>query len=95
MKQVKAGVAMPVFYVGDPKAENFHFGFTRLFKIPHKYSVKDKLEETQKPASAFKADFVQSLFGYVEDQGKETLAQKGRVAFSQFMLDGNTPAQDP
>ncbi len=74
-----AGMRVPVFYVGDLKeqGQDFAFGFTRMFKVTHRFSVGDKAEETNSahlPAGdveerdgeyVFRPDFVENLFGFV------------------------------
>lgn len=66
---------IPVFYVGNPDFErpdqNFFFGLTRLFKVPHRRAVSDVLYGEQ-PAHRPRigktyenVDFVENLFGYV------------------------------
>lgn len=77
---VEQGGRAPVFYVGDLVAQDaeFAFGLTRLFKIPHIYSVGDILDRSGPPEGAARrhgapegnrpaeaADFVETLFGYV------------------------------
>lgn len=69
---------VPVFYIGDPaQPQNFFFGLTRLFKMPHRTTPGDVLLDSQ-PAHApqwqqkrnsetygYQPDFVEKLFGYV------------------------------
>ena len=73
------GPGIPVFHVGNPdieqQDENFFFGLTRLFKVPHKRSVRDVLYDTQpehKPrfdgADYVNKDFAENLFGYVMEE---------------------------
>lgn len=76
---VDAGKRIPVFYVGTPNGPDFAFGLTRLFKVPHRYSVAEVAGRTpghHKPRvrrqdGAFlvdDADFVENLFGYVLEE---------------------------
>ena len=109
-KTLEAGDRIPVFYVGDPahQGDDFFFGLTRLFKIPHKYSVGDVVRRSHErhlpltDAGAFKADFVQNLFGYVVERDEAGLAagerlktalaaRKGRIAFSFARLAAGEP----
>ncbi|HLO75262.1 MAG TPA: TIGR03986 family CRISPR-associated RAMP protein [Magnetospirillum sp.] len=77
-KVVERGQRIPVFYVGEPNAEKFAFGLTRLFKVPHKYRVGELLarsgQQKDRPSADAQGvergiDFVENLFGYVlEDE---------------------------
>ncbi|MFZ1679653.1 MAG: hypothetical protein WAT70_01430 [Rhizobiaceae bacterium] len=67
-----AGV--PVFMVGDLArgGDDFFFGLTRLFKIPHKYSIGDIVAKKHaahipilEKDGSYGADLVENLFGYV------------------------------
>ncbi|CAA7625055.1 RAMP superfamily CRISPR-associated protein [Magnetospirillum sp. UT-4] len=70
---VEQGGRVPVFHVGTPNADDFAFGLTRLFKVPHKHSVADIAERiachrtrpVATDGSADKIDLVENLFGYV------------------------------
>lgn len=72
-----ANKPIPVFYIGTPGQPGFHFGLTRLFKIPHAFSVGDVLKNSHPahlPPSrvvgdkvVHEPDFVEELFGYVVD----------------------------
>nr|WP_321444806.1 TIGR03986 family CRISPR-associated RAMP protein [uncultured Cohaesibacter sp.] len=78
MKQDGDGI--PVFHVGLPDLEagddNFFFGLTRLFKVPHKRAVRDVLfgeQPNHMPKLSGNGyenkDFAENLFGYViEDE---------------------------
>ncbi|MGH6847850.1 MAG: hypothetical protein ACREC0_10545 [Methylocella sp.] len=95
---VRAGEAIPVFYAGDlnnTEAKNFAFGLTRLFKIPHRFSVGDVIERQgahrlmREGANRFEPDFIEALFGFVHEardlghhESQVSDALKGRVAFS-------------
>lgn len=109
----EAGQRLPVFYVGDldRQDERFMFGLTRLFKIPHERSVAQVLEaqaqhlpgpikNDKDEVTAYNADFVEALFGYVMEAdalglGKDAriapdaAGRKGRIAFSFAHLDPN------
>ena len=87
------GVPIPVFFVGEPDAEKqakgtneskpFAMGLTRLFKVPHEYSVGDVIRrkhgphgkkpkvrangEGRRPYSV-ECDFAENLFGFVLEQ---------------------------
>lgn len=82
-KELKAanidnGLQVPVFWVGDleTQADSFAFGLTRLFKIPHKCSVGNKIPEVHEPKLRPdgpdhlrpEVDFVENLFGYVYER---------------------------
>lgn len=91
----RQGGRIPVFYIGnldDPDDENFAFGLTRLFRLPHAHSIGDLIRhwgpehsptrrwgENEAPVLA--PDFVESLFGYVYEP-----AEAG--------LDGRTPPHE-
>lgn len=82
------GLPIPIFYVGDPGvaygdeapgAARFAFGLTRLFKVPHTYSLGDVVarsnhERPRLPAPVHREngpripiDFVENLFGFVHE----------------------------
>jgi len=94
---VEAGGRVPVFYVGDPakpEATDFSFGLTRLYRLPHRYSIGDILKrdsrlhdpaETKRHGGAIQPDFVEALFGYVHedkvaDVPPNNFARRGRIA---------------
>lgn len=58
-------------------------GFSRMFKLPFKYNVKQQVEVLQK-ADINRPDFAETLFGYT---GKET-SLKGRVQISHAFMEG-------
>ena len=71
------GGRVPVFYSGrltsDDSDAEFSFGLTRLYRIPHKFSLGDMLlrsDEKHRPAElidkklTLQPDFVEHLFGY-------------------------------
>lgn len=82
---------IPVFYFGDldTQDETFSFGLTRLYRLPHRFSIGDKLPDAHTATAPgagreFHPDFVEALFGYVhEAEGGEGEAKawKGRAAF--------------
>lgn len=90
---------LPVFWVGDLKRqeEGFAFGLTRLFKIPHAFSVGNKIPDGLKPGLDANGDpeldFVAQLFGDVYERQeleklgagaadeRKSVARKSRVAF--------------
>jgi len=97
-EKVENGEKVPVFWVGslEHQSDDFAFGLTRLFKIPHKHRVGDKLPEPHKPRLGTggkpERDFVETLFGYVDEREDLTripgghqlgnaLAHKSRVSF--------------
>lgn len=70
--QLEKGEAIPVWWVGNvyDQKEDFGFGLTRLFKIPVKHSVGEKLPAAHRPPdlksrSDFHPDMTEALFGYV------------------------------
>lgn len=87
---------LPIFYVGDPGADDgsFAFGFTRLFRLPHKYALGQYLKDhrvTVDDDGDLKPDFCESLFGHVYEEddlpenrpeGQTSIARKGRIAIS-------------
>ncbi len=109
-------VAIPVFFVGDPATEpedsaddRFFMGLTRLFKVPHRWSFEEVLENShvgsyqlppgQDRVMPDELDMVDALFGYVFEPPEGTkpapaeVARKGRVAFSAAHLPPGTRAQ--
>jgi CRISPR-associated protein (TIGR03986 family) len=96
---VEAGGRIPVFYVGDlatdeNQNEDFAMGLTRLFKLPHKYSVRDLLDANHpdhwphvsirqvdgRERLQIEPDFVDNLFGYVYEPGDVDMDRTQRVA---------------
>ncbi|MCM5552399.1 TIGR03986 family CRISPR-associated RAMP protein [Pleomorphomonas sp. NRK KF1] len=84
------GGRLPVFYVGDPQkqGEDFFFGLTRLFKLPHKRSVAAVVEASHKAhypkhdlksPAAYSPDFVENLFGYVVERDAVGLLEDERL----------------
>ncbi len=98
VEQVENGEKVPVFWVGslENQGDDFAFGLTRLFKIPHKCRVGDKIPEAHRPRLGAggkpERDFVENLFGFVDerddlvkipggDQLGNALARRSRVSF--------------
>jgi CRISPR-associated protein (TIGR03986 family) len=68
------GRAIPVIFVGDldEQGGDFAFGLTRLFKIPHKYSVGQVLgrqtaHELVRGEKGYEPDMIEALFGHVHE----------------------------
>lgn len=88
MPTLESGQPIPVFFVGDPHAQDprrFAVGLTRLFKVPHTSTVGDivgirlpKLGDT-----GIEPDLVENLFGYVYEPD-QFAATKGKT-------DGEVP----
>lgn len=90
---LKNNKRVPVFYVGnqEPNAQvesQFFFGFTRLFKIPHKYSVNEILDRGHpnhrvKPlldgeqVVGIQTDYVERLFGYLYEPRDLGITENG------------------
>jgi CRISPR-associated protein (TIGR03986 family) len=86
-------IGIPVFYIGDPAKQdsNFFFGLTRLFKVPHKFSVGDVLfghQPNHRPkfrvdktgdAVYDNLDFAENLFGYVMEPRDWLLTEDDRA----------------
>lgn len=90
---------LPVFYVDkrDEDGDRFAFGITRLFKVPHRLSLRDVLDKSglSRPLENGRVDendldMVEALFGYVYEgeasgePGAQTAAEaarRGRVSF--------------
>jgi CRISPR-associated protein (TIGR03986 family) len=110
LENTAASRPIPVFYTGDliRQGKDFAFGLTRLFRVPHRFTVGDLLHRQRAHDMAdslepYEPDFVSALFGFVHEAadvgrsaaGDETdLALKGRVAFSGARI-GKTDKQDP
>jgi CRISPR-associated protein (TIGR03986 family) len=76
---------IPIFYVGEPGSDEkaFEFGLVRMFKRPHKKTVKDAIPPSHALSLAdFEPDFVEALFGYVHEDENADNAQQlaGRIA---------------
>jgi CRISPR-associated protein (TIGR03986 family) len=82
---INAGKPVPVFYVGNLEHQDrdFAFGFTRMFKIVHEFSIGDMAKNSNPhhlPAADaqggkerpdfYRPDFVENLFGYVHEPEK-------------------------
>jgi CRISPR-associated protein (TIGR03986 family) len=79
LSPVLRGGRVPVFFVGSlaEQGRDFAFGLTRLFKIPHLYSVAEMLDRSGPRAGDLRhglpqgvapgrvVDFVENLFGFV------------------------------
>ncbi|MFD2233154.1 TIGR03986 family CRISPR-associated RAMP protein [Phaeospirillum tilakii] len=105
---LKAGKRVPVFYVGslEQQGDNFAFGLTRLFKVPHRYSLGEIRARSKDHATrpirtkdgVSNLDLVETLFGYVlegdqfegGDEQPRSIARKGKVAFSFGTIDSKT-----
>lgn len=90
------GAAIPVFYSGDLEAQgqDFSFGFTKLYRLPHEFSVGDKAPKsrrlTRNPDGTVTSDIADALFGYVHEAEDidpppnsaepASAAHKGRIA---------------
>lgn len=81
-----AGERVPVFFRGNPEtARNrvpapteFFMALTRLMRVPHAFTIADRLARSQEPLAGTALDFVQALFGHVPDAATATLGGKGR-----------------
>ena len=96
---------IPVFFTGDLRVqgEDFAFGLTRLFRVPHRYTVgeilaRQRAHDIADSLQPYEPDLVSALFGYVHeaadvgrgDNGDESdLALKGRVAFSGARIEAS------
>ena len=81
LKALEEGKEIPVFkIVRDDKT---FLGFSKMFRIPFRYNVRDQVEFIQKPDKE-KADLAEILFGYA---GKEK-SLKGRVMVGHAFMDG-------
>lgn len=81
LKALEEGKEIPVFkIVRDGKT---FLGFSKMFRIPFRYNVRDQVEYIQK-ADAEKADLAEILFGYA---GKKK-SLKGRVMVGHAFMDG-------
>ncbi|EJW09341.1 hypothetical protein A33M_1551 [Rhodovulum sp. PH10] len=70
MPTLEAGKPIPVFFVGDPHAQDprrFAVGLTRLFKVPHASTVGDivGIRLPKLGDGGLEPDLVENLFGYV------------------------------
>jgi CRISPR-associated protein (TIGR03986 family) len=93
-----SGRRIPVFFTGTPINQDatFELGLTRVFKIGHRYSVKDKISASVPghiwDRESYRPDMVDALFGYVHEPEQPgstdpTLARKGRIAFSYAQIE--------
>ena len=83
LSALENGEKIPVFYLKLEEGKET-LGFSRMFKLPFKYNVKQQVEYLQK-ADKDKPDFAEALFGYT---GKEAASLKGRVQVSHAFMVG-------
>ncbi|MBP7339270.1 TIGR03986 family CRISPR-associated RAMP protein [Niveispirillum sp.] len=87
-----AGLAVPIFYIMNrDDIDTLQFGFTRFFKVAHRRSVQELLNNNKAHALPnagvkYQPDITEALFGHVLEptdfRGEEgAAAQKGRVSF--------------
>jgi CRISPR-associated protein (TIGR03986 family) len=104
MFQNRPTMRIPVFYVGDLQRQdldNFAFGLTRLFKVPHKHTLADVFSNSNiaDPQSDSELDMVDALFGYVyerpdmDPQAPKEVSRKSRVSFSHASLNYGVSAK--
>lgn len=82
---VRAGHRIPVFWAGDPsrqKPATFAFGLTRLFKVPHRFSVGEILAQWRNHLphvtdNNYVPDFVENLFGFVHEPNDVYIETEG------------------
>ena len=82
LSALENGEKIPVFHLRLEEGKET-LGFSRMFKLPFKYNVKQQVEVLQK-ADINRPDFAETLFGYT---GKET-SLKGRVQISHAFMEG-------
>lgn len=82
LSALENGEKIPVFHLRLEEGTET-LGFSRMFKLPFKYNVKQQVEVLQK-ADINRPDFAETLFGYT---GKET-SLKGRVQISHAFMEG-------
>ena len=83
LKALEKGREIPVFHVILPNGQET-IGFSRMFKLPYQYDIKQQVEFIQK-AEKNKHDLGEILFGYTAD--KDSL--KGRVQASHAFMEGS------
>lgn len=82
LSALNLGEKIPVFYLELPNGQTA-IGFSRMFKLPYRYNIKEQVEFIQK-ANQNKHDLGELLFGYT---GKEE-SLKGRVQVSHAFMEG-------
>lgn len=82
LSALENGEKIPVFYLKLEEGKET-LGFSRMFKLPFKYNVKQQVEYLQK-ADKDNPDFAETLFGYT---GKEA-SLKGRIQVSHAFMAG-------
>lgn len=87
-KKLEAGEKIPVFYRMDGK-EILDMGLTQLFKITYKHSVKELIENSQKPQLP-RPDLADCIFGYINTAFEKNLnSLKGRVSIGHAWAEGS------
>ncbi len=85
LSALESGQRVPVFYLKLEDGKET-IGFSRMFKLPYKYNVRQQVEVLQQ-TDANKRDFAETLFGYA---GKDD-SLKGRVQVSHAFMEGCVP----
>jgi len=87
--EFRNGNPIPVFYNTDGNGNILSIGFTQMFKLSYKNSIKDLIEKNYPQLLENKIDLVDSIFGYTdEDNNHKKL--KGRVSIEPAMITDNS-----
>lgn len=82
LSALENGERIPVFYLKLEEGKETS-GFSRMFKLPFKYNVKQQVEYLQK-ADKDRHDLAETLFGYTDKED----SLKGRVQVSHAFMKG-------
>ncbi len=91
MSALERGKRIPVFYLKTDGQESL--GFSRMFKIPQKYNVRQQVEVLQK-ADKDRHDFAETLFGYTNNSNNPEDNLKGRIQVSHAFMEGEVKDTD-
>lgn len=62
-------------------------GFTRMYRLPYKYKVKEAIINTSAKHTSTKPDFAETVFGFVDGSNQSL---KGRISISPAIADMKT-----
>lgn len=88
LSALESGQRIPVFYL-KLEGNKETLGFSRMFKLPYKYNVRQQVENLQK-VDETKHDFAETLFGYTSKND----SLKGRVQVSHAFMETEVSDSD-
>lgn len=89
-RKLAQGEKVPVFFQKNGN-QLAHFGLSYLYKLPYKHGIHDAIRSVSPLHFDERLDLAQSIFGFVNEKTKTAL--KGRVQFSHFPAESQSPAK--